>query len=95
MSALLANVAIAAAIVLSGLSVLLLVVGLVSYFRLRHTRLLWVGIAFLLMAGQGIVLTVLAFKDRGAIAAGETSFTSLAFVNLGIVLALYLAVLKR
>ncbi len=95
MSDLAANLAVASAIVLSGLSLLLLAVGVVSYTRLRHGRLLWVNLAFLIMAGQGTYLTLLAYKDRAAIAAGDLSVTTLAFVNLGVVLALYLAVLKR
>lgn len=95
MSAFAANVAVASAIVLCGLSLLLLAVGVVSYTRLRHGRLLWVNVAFLIMAAQGTYLTVLAYRDRAAIANGDFSLTTLAFVNLGIVLALYLAVLKR
>lgn len=95
MSALAANLAVASAVVLSGLSLLLLAVGLVSYARLRHGRLMWVCIAFLVMAGQGLYLTLLAYQDRAAIAAGDASITTLTFVNLGIVIALYLAVLKR
>jgi hypothetical protein len=90
-----ANLAVGAAVLLSGVSTLLFVVGLVSWMRLRHARLFWVGLAFLLLAVQGVLLTILAYRDRGAIAAGNSSFTGLAFVGLGIVLALYLAVLKR
>lgn len=95
MSALLANLAVAAAVVLFGVSLLLFLVGIVAYLRMRHVKLLWVGIAFLFMAIQGAVLTYLAYQDRGAIADGNSSFASLAFVNLAIVLALYFAVLKR
>lgn len=95
MSALAANAAVAAAIVLSGLSLLLLTIGLISYARLRHGRLLWVCIAFLVMAAQGLYLSLLAFRNRAAIAEGDLSIGGLAVVNLGIVLALYLAVLKR
>lgn len=95
MSALVANLAVAAAVVLVGVSFLLFVVGIVSYYRMRHMRLLWVGLAFLFMAIQGGVLTYLAYTQRGDISQGEVSFATLAFVNLGIVLALYLAVLKR
>lgn len=95
MSAFAANAAVAAAIVLSGLSLALLAIGLVSYFRLRHGRLLWVCAAFLVMAAQGLYLAVLAFRNRADVAAGDLSIGGLAVVNLGIVLALYLAVLKR
>lgn len=95
MSDLTANVAVAAGIVLSGLSLLLLAIGVITYTRLRHDRLLWVCVAFLVMAGQGIYLTILAYRDRASIADGDLSLASLAFVNLGVVLALYLAVLRR
>lgn len=95
MSALAANLAVGAAVVLSGLSILLLVVGVVSYTRMRHGRLFWVCVAFAVMAAQGIYLTFLAYRDRAAISGGEMSLTALTVVNLGIVIALYLAVLKR
>lgn len=92
---LIANVAVAAAILLGGIATTLFVVGLVAYLRLRNGKLLWVSLAFLFLAVQGVVLTMLAYRDRGAIAGGDSSFTGLALVGLGIVLALYLAVLKR
>lgn len=95
MSALTANIAVAAAIALFGVSLLLLAIGVVSYTRLRNGRLFWVCVAFLVMAAQGLYLTVLAYQNRAAIASGDWSFTGLTVVNLGIVLALYLAVLKR
>ncbi|MEK6976192.1 MAG: hypothetical protein AABY18_07605 [Candidatus Thermoplasmatota archaeon] len=95
MSALEANAAVAAGVILTGLSLLLLAVGVVSYTRLRHGRLLWVSVAFLVMAAQGLYLTVLAYKDRAAISGGDLSLGALAVVNLGVVIALYLAVLKR
>jgi hypothetical protein len=90
-----ANLAVGAAVLLCGVATLLFVVGLVSWLRLRHARLLWVGLAFLLLAVQGVVLAMLAYKDRAAIEAGDPSFTGLALVGLGVVLALYLAVMKR
>lgn len=90
-----ANVAVGAAVLLGGIATILFVVGLLAYSRLKNGKLLWVSIAFLFLAVQGIVLAWLSFKDRGAIAGGDPSFTSLALVGLGIVLALYFAVLKR
>ena len=90
-----ANLAVGAAVLLIGLATLLFVVGLVSWMRLRHGRLLWVAVAYLFLAVQGVVLVSLAYRDRGAIASGDSSLTGLALVGLGIVLALYLAVLKR
>jgi branched-subunit amino acid ABC-type transport system permease component len=90
-----ANLAVGAAVLLGGVATLLFVVGLVSWLRLRHGRLLWVSLAFLFLAVQGVLLTRLAYQDRAAIAAGDSSLTGLSLVGLGIVLALYLAVLKR
>jgi hypothetical protein len=90
-----ANLAVGAAVLLCGVSALLFVVGLVAWSRLRHGRLLWVAFAFLLMAVQGVVLANLAYSQRAAIAAGGSSLTGLAVVGLGVVLALYLAVMKR
>lgn len=90
-----ANLAVGAAVLLSGVATLLFVVGLVSWLRLRHGRLLWVSLAFLFLAVQGVVLATLAYQGRSDIAAGDSSLTSLSVVGLGIVLALYLAVLKR
>lgn len=91
----LANVAVGAAVLLGGIATILFVVGLLAYSRLKNGKLLWVSIAFLFLAIQGIVLAWLSYQDRGAIAGGNSSFTSLALVGLGIVLALYFAVLKR
>lgn len=90
-----ANLAVGAAVLLCGVSTLLFVVGLLSYMRLRHGRLLWVGFAFLLLAIQGVFLAKLAFEDRTEIAGGDSGLTSLSVLGLGVVLALYLAVMKR
>jgi xanthine/uracil permease len=90
-----ANLAVGSAILLCGVSTLLFVVGLISYMRLRHGRLLWVGFAFLLLALQGIFLAKLAYDGRADIAGGDTGLASLSVIGLGIVLALYLAVIKR
>ena len=90
-----ANLAVGAAVLLCGVSTLLFVVGLLSYMRLRHGRLLWVGFAFLLLAVQGVFLAKLAFEDRTGIAGGDSGLTSLSVLGLGVVLALYLAVMKR
>ncbi|HUR25587.1 MAG TPA: hypothetical protein VM327_06200 [Candidatus Thermoplasmatota archaeon] len=90
-----ANLAVGAAVLLCGVSTLLFVVGLLSYMRLRHGRLLWVGFAFLLLALQGVYLAKLAYDDRAEIAGGDSGLASLAVLGLGVVLALYLAVMKR
>jgi hypothetical protein len=90
-----ANLAVGAAVLLSGVATLLFVVGLVAWLRLRHGRLFWVSVAFLFLAVQGAVLARLAYAGRAEIAAGDSSLAGLSVVGLGIVLALYLAVLKR
>ena len=90
-----ANLAVGAAVLLCGIAAILFAVGLLAYSRLRNGKLLWVSLAFLFLAVQGLVLGWLAYQDRGAIAGGDSSFTSLSLVGLGIVLALYFAVLKR
>ena len=93
MDAALANLAVGAAIVLTGVSAVLLVVGLIAYGRTRHVRMLWISFAFALFLVQGLVLSWQVYGERGDIAASR--LPALVFVNLGIVLALYLAVLKR
>jgi hypothetical protein len=90
-----ANLAVGAAVLLGGVATLLFVVGLMSYMRLRHGRLLWVGFAFLLLALQGFYLAMLAYDDRAEIAGGDPGLVGLSVLGLGIVLALYLAVMKR
>lgn len=91
-----ANVAVGAAVVLAGISLLLAVVAAVSYARLRHGRLLWVGAAFTGFAAEGCALAWWAYARRADLAAGGSpELLWLAVLNLGIVLALYLAVLKR
>lgn len=94
MGALAANVAVGVAILLAGLSLLLMVVGLVSYARMRHPRLIWVTVAFAAFAAQGLYLAWDAFHRRADLAQQWDALPTLAAVNLGIVIALYLAVLK-
>lgn len=92
-----ANVAVGAAILLAGISLLLAVVGFVSFGRLRHGRLLWVGFAFLGFAAEGAALAWYAYDGRSELVAatGWPQLLVLSLLNLGIVVALYLAVLKR
>lgn len=90
-----ANLAVGASVLLGGIAAVLFAVGLAAYARLRSGKLLWVSLAFLFLAVQGVVLATLAYRDRGSIAGGESSFTGLAVIGLGTVLALYFAVLKR
>jgi len=96
MSTLLANLAVAVGVLLVGISMLLLVVGLVSYARLRDRRLLWVSVAFAGFLAQGMWLSIDLYHRRGAIATdGWDTLPALAAVDLGIVLSLYVAVLKQ
>jgi hypothetical protein len=91
-----ADLAVAAGILLGGVALLLAILGLVSFARLRATRLLFVSAAFLGFAGQGAYLAWLAYERRADLAAGTAGeFPILAVANLAIVLLLYLAVLKR
>ncbi len=95
MGGLQANLAVAVGVLLTGLSLLLLVVGLASYARVRNGKLLWVSLAFLGFAGQGLFFTLDAYARRGELAESLDAMPVLAAVNLAIVAALYLAVLKR
>lgn len=96
MSELSANLAVGAGILLAGVAVILMLLGLISYSRLRHARLLWVAVAFLGFALEGAYLAWMAYDRRLDVAAGTAGeFPILAFGNLAIVIALYLAVLKR
>lgn len=90
MSAVLANLSIAVALLLVGVALLLAVIGLVAYARLRHGRMLWVSVAFFLLALQGVVDAIVAYQGRS-----DPSFPGSTLLALGVALALYLAVLKR
>jgi hypothetical protein len=90
-----ANLAVGAAILLAGLSLLLAIVGFTSYARLRNARLLWVSFAFVGFLVQGAALAWRSYEARGDIASGGTDLLLFSLLNLGIVLALYFAVLKR
>ena len=96
MGTLAANAAVAAGILLAGISLLLFTVGLIAFARLRHGRLLWVSFAFLGLCAQGVLLTLESYADRATIAT-QAPGQALLFPMLGlaIVLCLYLAVLKR
>lgn len=95
MAAFLAQFAITCAILLAGISLILLVVASFSYARLKGARLLAIAVAFALSLVQGILLIRLAYTERGAIADGAASIPLLAAVSLAMVMAIYLAVLKR
>jgi hypothetical protein len=96
MSAWVPNAAVAVAVLLSGVALLLAAVGLASYRRVRHGRLLWVALAFVGFVAQGLVLARDAYVRRGELAAtGMVEPLLVPTLSLAIVLALYIAVLKR
>lgn len=90
MSAFLANLSVGIGITLAGVSILLMVLGLLAYQRLKHGRMLWLALAFALFAAMGIVNAIEAFRQRS-----DPSLPAGPILALGIVFALYLAVLKR
>ncbi len=89
MSELVANLAVAAALALAGVALLLAGVAFVSWRRVRHGRLAWIGVAFLVFAAQGIVFLGTALGDR----TGDT-WPVATLLSLGAVAALYVAVLR-
>ena len=92
MSAWQANAAVGAGLLLAGIALLLATVGILSWRRVGHARLLWVAVAFLGLAAQGGYLAWLAYQRRAGVPA---ELLALPLLGLGVVLALYLAVLKR
>ncbi len=96
MSALAANAAVLVGVLLAGFSALLTIVGILTWRRVGHPRLAWVSLAFLVFTIEGVALTRDAYLRRGTIAeAGWDALPMLALGNLVVVLALYMAVLKR
>ena len=93
MSAFVANLAVAAGILLCGVAAILALVGVVSYRRLGAPRLLWIAIALVLLAVQGAFLAAEAFRLRGEAASGPFPFPIL--LGLAAALALYTSVVKR
>lgn len=95
MSALQANLAILVAVLLAGISALLCIVGVMTWRRIGAGKLAWVAVAFGLFAAQGVYLARDAYMRRAALAEGWDALPYLSLTNLAIVLALYVAVLKR
>lgn len=96
MSVLGANAAVLVGVLLAGFSALLAVVGCLTWRRVGHSRLGWVTLAFGVFFVEGIALTRDAYLRRGDIASnGWDALPLLALGNLVVVLALYMAVLKR
>lgn len=94
MGALGANVAVAVAVLLCGLSLLLAIVAWTSWRRIGHGRLFWVGAAFAGFAAKGVWLILDSYGRRGELAAGWDGLAWLGVVDLAIVVMLYVAVLQ-
>ncbi len=98
MSELLANVAMGAAVLLTGVAALLFVVGIISWRRVRHPRLFWVAGAFGILVLQGLFFMRHAYDARGLIAEEglqATPVVGATILSLGVAAALYLAALRR
>lgn len=97
MSELAANLAVAAAVLATGVALALFVLASLSWRRLGATRLLWVAAGFLVLAVQAGYVALQAYVQRGLIAdAGLGTFpATVALLDLALVATLYLAVWKR
>lgn len=82
------NVGVLLAVVTAGLSVMLLLVSLVSWSRLRSLKLLFAGGAFLVLAAKGALWTWRGVVDRTT----DLPSVLLDFAILGF---LYASVAKR
>lgn len=96
MSAHLANLAVGAAVLLTGVSLLLTLLGAISWRRVRHARLLWITLAFAAFSAKGAYLAQHAYDARGELAAaGLDGFLPVVVLaDLAIVIMLYLAAWK-
>ncbi|MHB8634252.1 MAG: hypothetical protein ACYDBQ_09875 [Thermoplasmatota archaeon] len=96
MGAALANAAVGAGVLLAGVALILAVVGVLSWRRIGHGRLLWVSLAFVGFVAEGCYLAYASYVDRAAIAASPSlQPLLLPALNVAIVLCLYVAVLRR
>ncbi len=91
-----ADAAVAASVLLAGISLSLGILGAIAWRRLRAPRLGFVACAFFAFALEGVVLAWNAYDQRTAIADGTVA-NALVIPGLGllIVALLYAAVLKR
>ena len=72
-------------VVMAGLSLLLLVVSLFSFSRLKTTKFLFVTVAFFLFFVKGIVISLQYLEQQ----------TELVVVDLLIIFFLYLTIVKK
>ena len=77
---------------LVGLSLILLLVSIVSYRRTGNSRLLLVGIAFLVFIVKGVML--LAFLFLGSLSE-SVELLALVAMDLVVILFLYFAIAKK
>ncbi len=89
MGALEANLAVAAAVLVMGLAAIMCITGLVSWRRIGHIRLLWVAVAFALLAANGLLLLQDALADRTG---ADMPWDGI--LLLAVVASLYIAVLR-
>lgn len=90
MSALTANVAVAVGILVAAIGLLLAFIAFLAFRRLGHWRMVWLAVAFLGFTAQGVLLLLEAWQDRA-----DAGWPVMGLVSLGILTALYVAVLKR
>ncbi len=95
MSALHANLAVLVAVLLCGLSLLLAGIGVLTWRRVGSPKLAWVAAAFAVFALEGGFLVRDFYQRRLELSQQWDALPWLALGNLVIVLALYMAVLKR
>lgn len=91
MSAMAANVEMFAAVVVTGLALLLAFVSFASYRRLRHRAALLIGLAFVAFLAQGLWLVQQAYRLRGS----EAWVSIVAIFDLLVLALLYLALRLR
>lgn len=88
MTTLTANLEIFSTIAVLGLALLLAVVSLLSWRRLRHPRALFIGLGFVVLAIQGAFLVQQSMRLKGS----EDWLVVVALLDLLALVLLYLAI---
>ena len=86
-----ANAEAFSTVAVTGFSLILSTVAILSYRRLRNRRALLIASAFLIFAGKGLLLTFVSFQSRGT----EPLILPMAGLDLLILLFLYLSMRVR
>ena len=86
-----ANAEVFSTVAVTGLSLILATIAILSYRRLRNKRALLIASAFLIFAGKGLLLTFASFQSRGT----EPLILRTAGFDLLILLFLYLSMRVR